>query len=305
VGSVVLSYRKPGAAAFATKPMTPAGGDTWRATLATDADGITGQGSLRFFVTATDTDPSPHTSRLPADTTRSIAVIDCANAGPVLASLKAAPGTVYTNLGACPSHAKTTTVSVNATDVDGVADVTLRYRLPGDGSYRTKAMTKSGDNWSAKVTPVDQRPNADGKASYYVQSQDKLGKSAKSGTRTFTVDRCNYPAVFGPTGWSAGQFPPRMCSRWTTTFYGSASDKDGLDGSSAVFVYTYVRTDGTKKTVKKRMSGSEDGPWYYNVPVTPGQDWNVSGATMTFYIQTTDKYGGVSKGGSGKITQQC
>ena len=74
------AYRKPGAADFATKPMASvAGSDTWRTTLATDANGIAAPGSLRVFVTATDRDPTPHSSRLP---TRSIDVVDCANDGP-------------------------------------------------------------------------------------------------------------------------------------------------------------------------------------------------------------------------------
>ena len=91
--------------------MTKAGADTWRATLGTDADGISGPGSLRVFVTATDADPRSHTTRLPADTTRSIAVVDCANEGPTLASVRANPGAVFTNLRACANNTPVTTIS--------------------------------------------------------------------------------------------------------------------------------------------------------------------------------------------------
>ena len=121
VANVVLSYREPGASGFATKPMTKApGGDTWQATLRTDTDAISGSGALRYFVTATDANAAPLTARLPGSGSGSIAVADCTNSGPTLASLKASPGTVHTNPGACQSGATTTTVSVNATDVDTV-----------------------------------------------------------------------------------------------------------------------------------------------------------------------------------------
>ena len=68
--------------------------------------------------------------------------------------------------------AKTTAITVKATDVDDVDGVTLRYRLPGDNGFRDAKMTRNGDRWRATVTPVDQRPNADGKASYYVVAED-------------------------------------------------------------------------------------------------------------------------------------
>ena len=96
---------------------------------------------------------------------------------------------------ACQSKPKATAISVEATDVDGVAGATLHYKLPGDGSFRDTKMTRNGNRWRATVTPVNQRPNADGKASYYVTSDDDLGKSAKSATQTFTVNRCNFPAT--------------------------------------------------------------------------------------------------------------
>ena len=300
VASVVLAYRKPGAADVATKPMVRVGGsDTWRTSLATDANGITGPGSLRLYVSATDRDPTPHTSRLPA---RSIDVVACANTGPTLASLRAAPGTVSTNLAACQSKPKATAISVEATDVDGVDGATLHYRLPGDNSYRDAKMTKNGNRWRTTVTPVDQRPNADGKASYYVTSDDDLGESSRSATQTFTVNRCNFPAAIRYSDSTGTPF----CPQRTTRFFYLANDRDGLTASSATFIYMYRLASGKMKTAKVKMSGQDQGGnWFYTVDIVPTAKWALDGSTVTFHVQTKDRFGGISNGGNSKTTQSC
>ncbi len=293
IAGVVLSYRRPGASDFATKRMTRTGSsDTWQATLATDADGISGPGRLRFFVSATDAAPNPGAAHIPDPGSRTIDVADCSNVGPTLASLRAAPGTVSTNLAACQSKPKTTTISVDATDIDGVAGVTLHYRLPGDGSFRDAKMAKNGNRWQAKVTPVDQRPNADGKATYYITGDDDLGATGKSATRTFTVNRCNFPAALffrDSTG--------AACPVSTISLYFQASDRDGLSASGATVSYTYLRKNGHKTTLKvKPFSAVQDtkGTWtfIFHIPVT--NNWASTGS-MTAFMKTTDKYGGTGK----------
>jgi len=290
---VVLSYRKPGSTSFATKPMTKAGADTWRATLATDADGITGPGSLRVFVTATDTDPSPHTTRLPSDTTRSIAVVDCANAGPVLASLKAGPGTVFTNIAACDTRPRTSTVSVTAKDVDGVDAVTLHYRLPGDSAFRDKPMAKNGSSWRAAVTPVDQRPNADGNVTYYVTGKDALGESTRSGTHAFNANRCNFPADFGTVNFDVAQ----ACASSATGFanINGATDRDGLTAGSAKVVYTFTPKGKAQRSGKKSLAQTQvigDKHTYSGQVTFTNLEPN---SIVTMSVTLTDKYGVTSK----------
>ena len=169
IASVVLSYRRPGLSGYATKPMNRGGGaSTWQATLRTDTDGIDTAGDLRFFVSATDSAPSPRTARLPADGAGTITVAGCVNKGPTFASIKASPGTVFTNLRACAGNAPVTTVSASATDVDGVNAMTLHYHLPGDPADHQAAMTKSGGSWKATVTPNATNPNARGSATFSV-----------------------------------------------------------------------------------------------------------------------------------------
>ena len=289
--SVVLSYRKPGAPDFATQRMTRSGGtNTWQATLATDADGIAGPGSVRFFVSATDA--AGHAARLPDGGSRSLDVAGCANDGPTVASLKASPGTVFTNLGACPNNRSQTTISASAADVDGVAAMTLHYHVPGGGADHQASMSKSGAKWTAKVSPNAANPNARGSATYSVTARDATGKTTKSPTRSFKVTRCNYPAALHFSD-STGA----ACPVSTISLYFFASDRDGLASSNAVVSYTYVRTNGNKRTLTvKPYSADQDtkGTWFliYNIPVT--SDWGSSGS-MTAVLKTTDKYGGTGR----------
>jgi hypothetical protein len=290
LASVVLFYQEPGALGYAQKPMTQsAGTDSWQAVLDADADGIGGSGKLRYYVSATDAHAEPLTGRLPAEGAKTITVEACANEGPELASFKASPGKVYTNLGACRTSAETTTISVTASDVDDVTGVTLYYKLPGDGSYRDKAMTGSGERWSTKVTPVDERKNADGKASWYVVARDKPGKTTKSSARTFTVDRCNYPANFGIVNWDA----PRVCSSRTlvTVTIARANDADGLSAQSARVVYTYKTREGSPKTVRSSLTQTRTvGNNHYYSGTVDLRDIQ-PGSVVTMRVTLTDKYG--------------
>ncbi len=246
IASVVLSYRRPGSSGYATKPMARGGGaDTWQATLRTDTDGIDTAGDLRFFVTATDANPKPRSARLPADGSRSITVTGCANSGPTVASLKASPGTVFTNLRACANNGPVTTVSASATDVDGVTGLTLHYHLPGDNADHTAPMTKSGSKWSATVNPNAANPNARGSASYFVTSRDDLGKTARSATRSFKVTRCNFPAVLHYSDSSGAACPVSTIS---ALLHGERPRRSRRRRAPIVS-YTYTRTNGKRRTL--------------------------------------------------------
>jgi len=245
------------------------------------------------FVTATDTDPSPHTTRLPSDTTRSIAVVDCANAGPVLASLKAGPGTVFTNIAACDTRPRTSTVSVTAKDVDGVDAVTLHYRLPGDSAFRDKPMAKNGSSWRAAVTPVDQRPNADGNVTYYVTGKDALGESTRSGTHAFNANRCNFPADFGTVNFDVAQ----ACASSATGFanINGATDRDGLTAGSAKVVYTFTPKGKAQRSGKKSLAQTQvigDKHTYSGQVTFTNLEPN---SIVTMSVTLTDKYGVTNK----------
>ncbi len=91
--------------------------------------------------------PAPHATAKPTpDTTP-----------PSLANAAGVPGNIWEQDGGgitCPgSYARTSTVSVNATDNKGVASASMTYTVPGAGSV-TRTMSKSGSTWSATFGPV-------------------------------------------------------------------------------------------------------------------------------------------------------
>jgi hypothetical protein len=186
-----------------------------------------------------------------------------------------------------------TNIVASIQDTDGVASATLFYRRPGDASYRSKPMdnTTIKGKWYANLDTLGdkifiQSPRTD-PLRWYIRATDKKGKVTNLATRTMTIRRCDTPADLQ----TSGPQPVPMCPGRTTWFYASASDPDGIDGSSAVLSYTYVRKDGSKRTVVVPMPGNNDGRWYYNVSVVPGAGWSLS-APFTWYVQTTDLYGG-------------
>jgi len=109
-----------------------------------------------------------------------------------------------------------------------------------------------------------------------------------------TIRRCDTEADFGQSSYSP------ICSSHPTSIYGNADDPDGIGPTSAVLVYTYVLNDGTTRTARKRMDGNNDGRWYYSVQIQAGANWDLNRSSFTFYIETTDRYGGTSRGGAGK-----
>jgi hypothetical protein len=125
-----------------------------------------------------------------------------------------------------------------------------------------------------------------------VTARDTTGKTARSPTRSFKVTRCNFPAVLQALD-AAGA----ACPVSTITLSFRAYDRDGLASNNAVVFYTYVRTNGRKRTLSvKPYSADQDtkGDWtlLYQVPVT--SDWGFNG-TATAYLKTTDKYGGTGR----------
>ncbi len=225
IASVVLSYRRPGLSGYATKPMNRGGGaSTWQATLRTDTDGIDTAGDLRFFVSATDSAPSPRTARLPADGAGTITVAGCVNKGPTFASVKASPGTVFTNLGACANN--------RPVDDDlGGGDRRRRRqrddaplpparrpgRPPGGDDEERRIVEGHGDRRTPRTrTRGARRPSR-------LSARDATGKTARSSTRSFKVTRCNYPAVLHFSDSSGA-----ACPVSTISLYFMASDRDGL-----------------------------------------------------------------------------
>ncbi len=183
---------------------------------------------------------------------------------------------------------------MNATDVDDVAGVTLHYRLPGDGSFRDAKMTKNGDRWRATVTPVDQRPNADGKASYYVVGEDDLGKSRRSPTRTFTVNRCNFPATLRCR--QLGHEPGLRLGDDGLREHRAGQRRGRPRRPRAPRSSTrFTPKGGGRRTASRSLAQTQvigDNHYYSGQVGLKGLE---PGSTISAYVQLTDKYGKTTK----------
>jgi hypothetical protein len=305
--SVTLYWRKPGASGFSQLAMRRVAGSadkgTWEASLDTKANAITAAGNLSYYAIGTDT--SGASRRIPNRGSDAITVAVCRNTGPTISNASSSSGSKLSwdplGVGTCQTA---TNLTAAVKDVDGVKSVTLFFKRPGSSSWSSKPMdirTVKG-RWYANLDTLGDKisiPNPPtGTLRWYIKAVDDTGKSSQTKTFSITIRRCDTEATFG----SSSSYPSPLCASQPIRLYGSASDPDGINGSSAVVVYTYVRTDGSQKTVRKRMTGTRDGPWYYQVQIQSDSGWSTARAPFTWYIETTDQFGGVSKGGAGKAT---
>ncbi len=307
IESVALFWREPGSGSFAQSAMTRTSGSatkgTWTVTLGTVADGITEAGTLSFY--AVGTDVSGATKRIPVKGSDSIEVKVCKNTGPTISGVApASSSTLFWDplfVGTCRT---TTNLTATIKDDDGVRSATLFFKRPGSSTWSSKPMDPNTirGKWYANLDTLGDKitiPNPPtGTLRWYIKAVDGAGIASQTSTKTITIKRCDTEATFG----YASTYPGTPCLSQPFNVYGSASDPDGINGSSAVLVYTYIRTDGSQRTVRKRMTGDRDGQeYFYQAQVQPGSGW-AAREPFTWYIETKDAFGGVSKGGGGKTT---
>ena len=301
IASVGLFWREPGSGSFVRAAMNRSSGGarngTWQATLDTVRNDITRNGSLAYYVVATDTDGA--TRRLPGNGSGSVAVERCVNEGPDISSVRSSGGSrLFEDPYGVDDCTTATTISAVVEDVDGVDSVQLFFRRPSDGGFQSRAMTLRGGRWSAVLDTrrdkivINNPPS--GTLRWYIEATDDTGLDTRIDTRLVDIRRCDTEADIGQ---SSAQLICRSNPSWV---YGSADDPDGIGPQSAVLVYSYFLNDGTKRTARKRMNGNNDGRWYYSVQIQAGANWNLNRSPFTFYIETTDAYGGKTRGGAGE-----
>jgi hypothetical protein len=172
VSLAVLRYRLPGAADFTTLVMKLANGTgndgVWEAGLGTGEVA----GGLELCLGATDGETD---ARSPAAGCHRITLVK--PEGPSLEV--SAPGEIA--LGSSPE------VKAAVSDAGGVVGVQARFRLNGEGAYRTVEMTRrSGDarqgEWAASLPPAD----ATGRYNFSVVARNSRSDNS-SGERTIKV----------------------------------------------------------------------------------------------------------------------
>ncbi len=228
------------------------------------------------------------------------------NPGPVLASLKASRGTIYADRsGHCVGDPADLSISVTATDSDGVKSVTLYWKPAGSSTYLSKAMAASGSQWKGTLSThaSGDHLTAKGTATYYVVATDSSPAAAQTrspaSAKSFKVVLCNHPPAvqgvdYGVGGHLyAGQGP---CTS-TLSVYAIATDPDSDSlsrvvvflkpyGATAYRSYQLAKDPGSSSSYSRQIS-TADWPFY------PGPD--PASYTLPWYFVATDALGATDK----------
>ncbi len=193
------------------------------------------------------------------------------NPGPVLASLKASRSTIYADRsGHCVGDPADLSISVTATDSDGVKSVTLYWKPAGSSTYLSKAMAASGSQWKGTLSThaSGDHLTAKGTATYYVVATDSSPAAAQTrspaSAKSFKVVLCNHP--------------PAVLSR-VVVFLKPY-------GATAYRSYQLAKDPGSSSSYSRQIS-TADWPFY------PGPD--PASYPLPWYFVATDALGATDK----------
>ncbi len=312
IATATLYWRKPGASSYATMPMTLASGSaqkgTWRATLDTKANSITTAGRLTYYVVVRDSDGAQ--TRSPATGTQVITVNVCANTGPTFTQQPAADATTLSSdpTGKGCGQPLGTGITAAATDVDGVAGITLYFTGPGLGGTVSRPMSLNGTTWSSSINTGSDKIVGSGVITFYAIAVDKKGATTQSTSGSINVIACGSPASIQVVITSP-PFQQRLkayvvndCSGTTPSidFSITASDPDnGTQLLTVGFVWD-MTNKSSGSVVSARSKVSSDGGTAYSASISSRttSTWLTTaffGAnTLNYTVTTTDKNGGVT-----------
>jgi hypothetical protein len=225
------------------------------------------------------------------------------NPGPVLAGLKASRSTIVASrAGHCVGDPASLSISVTATDSDGVASVTLYWKPAGSSTYRSKAMAATGIVWKATLSTrvSGDQLTVKGTVAYYVVASDAgSGPSqtrSPASTKSFNVALCNRAPTIGDVNipgqvWTT--YPYSCVDNFTVVAAGVVDpDDDAISG--VVFWY---KAYGMKSYASAKLAADPGVPGFYSGPVSnakwPAMD--VSSYSMPWYFTATDTLGATGK----------
>ena len=198
IAGVSVFFKRPGTKVYVQKPMQLSNG-RYVATLDTTADNIKNAGKLLYYVVAKDANARPKTSRSPTKGALTLTVRVCANTGPKITRYASDVASLETNplgTGTCQlGYALGTGIEAEATDVDGVASITLFFRGPGMAKTISRAMNRDGEPWFSFINAKDDGITGTGTMSWYVVAKDTKGASTRSKTKSIKVFRCDTDAT--------------------------------------------------------------------------------------------------------------
>jgi hypothetical protein len=221
------------------------------------------------------------------------------NPGPVLSNLKASRGTIYADRsGHCVGDPSDLSISVTATDADGVKSVTLYWKPAGSSTYLSKAMSASGSQWKGTLSThaTGDHLTAKGTVAYYVvatdSSPDAVQTRSPAPAKSFKVALCNHPPVVQGVDYGVGGHlyaGQGLCAS-TLSVYATVTDPD-LDSISSVVVF--YKPYGAPAYRSFKLSKDPGSTSFYmgqistsDWPFYPGPD--PASYTLPWYFVATD-----------------
>jgi hypothetical protein len=220
---------------------------------------------------------------------------------PRVSDLRASTKTISYDTGDyCPTAPTGVTISVRATDPDGIARVTLYYKPPGASKYLTKPMTAADGRYVATLdTGADDLRRA-GTLTYYVVARDNEPEvqtarlPAKTASLTVRVCRNTGPKITllkaSPTSIVADA-PNTSCSTGSTLseFQAQATDPDGVKG-----IRLFFKKPGASSYSSRAFTRDGD-TWYSFINTVSSVDNIVRSGTISWYVEATDEKGAKTK----------
>ena len=219
------------------------------------------------------------------------------NTAPKLSGLKASPTTISFDPGKfCATDPKGTTISVAATDADGIASATLYFRRPGTTTYVQKPMALSNGQYVATLNTTADKLSKAGELRYYVVVRDanakpKSTRSPASGTLPVTVKVC---AAAGPEFTLLRASPTSIISNplnavckgsTLSELTAQASDPDGVTAIRLFYTRPGYRGTSTRDFTR------DGDTWYSFINTVESVDGIARPGTITWYAVATDGTG--------------
>ncbi len=219
---------------------------------------------------------------------------------PKLSRLAASTASISFDQGEyCPNAPTSVTISVAATDPEGIASVTLRYRPPGTSGFLEKQMRLSDGRYVATLDTTTDNLRRAGDLAYYVVARDRAAdqqtsrlpakatslavKVCKNTGPKVTVKSDVYNLETNPLGTGT-------CSRGFalgTGIEATATDPDGVES-----IRLFFRGPGMRETASRLMS--RDGDTWYSF-INPKDDGITKTGTITWYVVAKDSKGASTK----------
>jgi hypothetical protein len=225
------------------------------------------------------------------------------NPGPVLANLKASRGTIYADRsGHCVGSPASLSISVTATDADGVKSVTLSLRPAGSSTYRSKAMAASGNQWTATLSTHSSGDHltAKGTVAYYVVATDAAGSQSRSPAtvKSFKVALCNHAPSIGNVDGDGDVYAPyaSYCADSFGVVAAGVRDPDADAISSVLFWY---KAFGMTTFRSAKLASDPAVPGFYTGTISNAKWPPMTGPaymySVPWYFTVTDSLGATTK----------